>query len=56
MISLIRLFGIPVSAFRGSFFQGNAWFIRILLGPRVAPINKIQMKPRFVMAALIGGT
>ena len=46
-------FGIAVSAFRGSFFQGSAWFVRILPGPRVAPINKVQMKPRFVMAALI---
>ena len=46
-------FGIPASAFRGSFFQGHAWLKRILPGPRVAPINKIQMKPRFVMAAWI---
>ena len=45
--------GIPVSAFRGSFFLGNVWLVRILPGPRVAPLNKVQMKPRFLMAALI---
>ena len=28
--------------------------MHFLLGPRVAPINKVQMKPGFVMAALIG--
>ena len=49
-------FGIPVCAFRGSFFQGNTLLKNFSLGPRVAPINKVQMKPGFVMAALIGGT
>ena len=28
----------------------------LLLGPRIPPINKVQRKPRFVMAALIGFT
>ena len=28
----------------------------VLLGPNVAPVDEVQMKPRFVMAALIGGT
>ena len=46
-------FGISVSAVHGSFFQGNAWLICILPGPRVAPNHKNQMNPRFVMAALI---
>ena len=40
----------------GSFIWWNAWLVRIFHGPRVAPMNKIQVKPRFVMAALIGGT
>ena len=39
-----------------SFFQGNALLKHILLGPRGARINKVQMKPGFVMATLIGGT
>ena len=47
-------FRIPVSAFRGSFFQGNEWLVRILPGPRVAPINKIQVQPRLVMADFVG--
>ena len=46
-------FWIPVRAFRGSFFQGNALLVHFLLGPRVAPINKVPMKPCFMMAALI---
>ena len=49
-------FGIPVCAFCGSFFQGNTLLMHFSLGPCVAPINKVQMKPRFVMAALVGGT
>ena len=50
---MLRASGDSVSAFRGSFFQGNEWLVRILLGPRFAPINKIQVQPRFVMEALI---
>ena len=56
MISLLRLLGFAYEHFRGSFFQGNALLMHFLLGPRVAPINKVQMKPGFVMAALIGAT
>ena len=56
MISLLRLLGFAYEHFRGSFFQGNALLMHFLLGPRVAPINKVQVKPGFVMAALIGGT
>ena len=36
-----------------SFFEANVPFVVSLIGPCVAPINKIHMKPRFVMAALI---
>ena len=49
-------FGIPVNAFWRSFFQRNAWLMHFLLGPRVAPINKVQMDPSFVMDALVGRT
>ena len=41
---------------RRSFFKGNVLLIDVVLGPSVAPVNKVQMKPSFVMAALIGGT
>ena len=56
MISMLRLLGFAYEHFRGSFFQGNALLMHFLLGPRVAPINKVQVKPGFVMAALIGAT
>ena len=49
MISLLRLLGFAYEHFRGSFFQGNALLMHFLLGPRVAPINKVQMKPGFVI-------
>ena len=57
MISLLRLLGFAYEHFRGSFFQGNALLMHFLLGPRVAPINKVQMKPGFVIFFfLIGAT
>ena len=49
MISMLRLLGFAYEHFRGSFFQGNALLMHFLLGPRVAPINKVQMKPGFVI-------
>ena len=49
-------FGIFKAPSAGRSLNENAWFVRMLPGPRFAPINKIQMKPRFVMAALVGGT
>ena len=41
-------FGIPVWPFCKSFFQGNVWFTRTPLGPRVTPIIKVQTKPSSV--------
>ena len=46
MISLIRLLGFPYEHSAGRSFRRNAWFIRTLLRPRVAPINKVQVKPQ----------
>ena len=46
-------FWVPVWTSCRSFFQGNALLIHILLGPSVAPADRIQMKPRFMMTTLI---
>ena len=53
MDSLIRLFGFPYEQSSGRSFRKNALLMHILLGPNVAPIDEVQMKPNFMMAALI---
>ena len=54
MISPMRLLGFPYEHFASRSRKGM-WNKRTLQSPHVAPINKVQMKPGFVMAALIGG-
>ena len=53
MISLIRRWGFPLAHSVGRSFKEMRGSYAFLHGPCFAPINKIQVKPRFVMAALI---
>ena len=52
MTSLIRCFWVPYEQSGRSFFEGNVPIVT-LLGPSVAPVDEVHMKPCFMMATLI---
>ena len=52
MTSLIRLFGFPYGQSAGRSFR-EMRATDILLGPSVAPVDEVQMKPCSMMATLI---
>ena len=52
MTSIIRRFGVPYETSAGRSLRDVPIMV-VLLGPPVAPIDKVQMKPCFMMATLI---
>ena len=48
-------FGSTFSRTRRTFFEANVPVVVSLMVPLVTPVKEVQMKPNFMMAALIIG-